>query len=187
MPDLNPLEELTQEMADIYVELVYDLVDELAPVRPWWTKTLTIDEQLWRWTGDAVTPGPRGPVLEWLMEAARYMGAKDAADAISKIEEIFTSPAAESLIPPEVVASIPIELLEIIQASGPHEAMLHIRKLEKVFEGRQQAVQLLNQPDQPTIPAIPPPEPIQLAGYTQGWPEYGGTADLQQAAQAALG
>lgn len=187
MPDLNPLEELTEEMADIYTELVYELVETLAPVRPWWVKALSADEQLWRWVGSAEKPGPRLPVLAWLMEAAAYFGAKDATEALAKIEEIFESPAAPTLIPPEVVSEIPLELLEIVQANGAKEAGQHIRKMEKMVEGRMQAVALLNQPDQPDVASTPPVEPIVLPGETRGWPSYGGQAELAQAADAALG
>lgn len=174
MKDVNPLEELVEELSDVYVELVYEIAEELAPVRPWWTADLSADAQLWRWIGSDEEPGPRAVVLPWLMAAAAHMGATTPDEALAMIEDIFTSPAATDLIPADIVADIPIELLEIVQASGPKDAAKHIRKMEKMVAGRLEAVALLQNTDQPNVPEVPPPLPVEMAGFRGGWPEYGG-------------
>lgn len=181
---LNPLEALVQEGADAYVALVHELADELAPVRPWWTAELSPDEQLWRWIGSADKPGPRDVVMPWLMQAAAYLGATDAQEALGMIERIFTDASVPDIIPPDVVIQIPTELLEIVQASGPAEAAKHIRKMEKMVEGRSAALAVLANTDQPELPVAPPPLPIDLPGYGQGWPQYGGAPGAEQAAFA---
>lgn len=158
--DINPLEEMVEELAEYYVELVFELVDEFAPVRPWWTASLTADQQLWRWVGSDQEPGPRAVVMPWLAAAAVFMGAQSADEAIGMVERIFTDPAASDIIPPRVVAQIPVELLEIVQASGPKDAAAHIRRMEKMVAGRMEAMALLDQPDQPPYPEAPVDEPV---------------------------
>jgi hypothetical protein len=168
---LNPLEALTERLATEYVLDVKRLTQMFAPIRPWWSATLSPDAQLWRWE-----TGPRTEIVGWLMQAGVYMGAKDETAALAKIEDIFTSPAAGDLIPPQVVAQIPPELLEMVQAAGPKDAGTHIRKMEAMHAGRMQAVELFKSPDVPNVPEPPiqpPPLPVELMPKTAGKPLYG--------------
>lgn len=177
MPETpNPWEDLVEELSAAFVDLVYELVDEFAPNRPWWEKTLTTDQQLWRWIyGPSNTPqdGTRMKVIPWLIEAAVYMGANTAEEAMAMIEDTFTSPSAEDLVPLAVQAQIPVELLEIVQAVGPHDAALHIQKMERLVKERQSIVADLASTSTPEIPNVPPPLPIEAAPGTAGSPLYG--------------
>lgn len=172
MPDrVNPLEELTEEMAQIYVELVNELVEEIAPVSPWWSVKLTQDQQLWRWMS-----GPREQILSWLMAAGVYMGWKTWQETLDNLDQIFTSPVAPDAIPPDVVIDIPPELLEMVQAAGPVDTAKQIRKMEKLAQAQAEARQLLSttgQPNVPEPPLQPPPLPVELAPGTEGYPLYG--------------
>jgi hypothetical protein len=170
---INPLEAMVEDFATVYVDLVKSIAATMAPFRPWWTADLSPDEQLWRWSGDG---GPRQEVLDWLMQAGAYMGWQNADEVLAHIEDIFTSPAAQDLIPPEVVVQIPVALLEMVQGTGPKDTANHIRKMERMQVGRLQALSLLANTDQPSIPEPPiqpPPEPVQLADGAAGYPLYG--------------
>jgi hypothetical protein len=174
--DLNPLEELVEELSDTYVELVYDLTETFAPFRPWWQKDLSPDQQLWRWISGTTEEGEsvRDAIMGWLMVAGAFMGFQTADETLANIERIFTAPEAPDLIPPAHVASIPVELLEIIQASGPRDAANHIRKMERMVAARAEVLAQVAATDQPDIPQVPPPQPVELMPGTAGWPTFGG-------------
>lgn len=178
---LNPLEEMVEILAADYPDLVAELQKEIAPVRPWYTVDLSPDQQLWRWLD------VRPVVLPWVMEAAAWMGAKTSKEALQMTARIFTDPAASDIIPPDVVSDIPEELLEIVQAVGPRDAGRHIAKMERMVMDRAAAAGILSNTDQPDVPDIPPPLPVELPGRSAGWPEYGGAAELAQAANQAVG
>ena len=186
--EINPLEQMVEDLSDQYVELVYELVEEFAPIRPWWSADLNANQQFWRYMGTDVEKGLRATILPWLMEAAALMGAApgDPVAAAGMVEEIFTSPAATDIIHPELVAQIPVEILELVQASGPKDAEKHLVKMEKMAVERGQLGALFT----PTAPAEEPqamstmepsaPLPVELPGYTASWPEYGGNPFLRQ-------
>lgn len=188
---INPLEALTERFAHEYVLDVKRYTKMFAPVRPWWTAKLSADAQLWRWeapdgavAADGTKISLRDAILPWLMTATAHMGAKDAKEALDMIEDIFTSVSAPDLIPPEVVAQIPPELLEMVQAAGPEDAAKHIRKMERMHEGRMQAVAVLaqtNQPDVPEPPDVPPMLPTEMQPGTAGWPLYGNAPQQPEA------
>lgn len=179
---VNPLEELVEELSEAYVEMVYDLVEQFAPARPWWAEELTDAQQLWRWMDAKDEEGVpiRDVILGWLMAAGAAMGYADAEESLEHIEEYFTSPAAIDRIPPAVVAEIPYELLEMVQASSPEEAAAHIRKMESLLEDRAVLMDVIGAPESPKLPVAPAPLPIEL--LQAGWPLYGGSPqgrDLQ--------
>lgn len=170
---LNPLEAMVEDFSALYVDLVKSIAATMAPFRPFWTADLSPDEQLWRWSGDG---GPRTEILDWLMQAGAYMGWQNADEVLAHIEDIFTSPAAQDLIPPSVVVMIPVSLLEMVQGTGPKDTGNHIRKMERMQVGRLEGQALLANTDQPNIPeppVQPPPEPVTLADGTAGYPLYG--------------
>lgn len=169
--DINPLEQLTEDLAEHYVAMVFRLTEHFAPVRPWWHAGLTPDQQLWRWI-----TGPREEILTWLAAAGAAMGWTSMEEVLANVEQIFTSPAATDLIHPQIVAQIPVELLEMVQAAGPRDFGNHIRKMERMIEGRAAAFAALEESDQPMIPGPPdqpPPMPVELMPGTAGWPLYG--------------
>lgn len=168
--DVNPLEQMVLDMADYYVELVEMLTAEIAPVRPWWTEELKPDEQLWRYMD------VREEIMAWLMQAGALMGYTTADDVLAHLEELFTSERTVDVWPPAFVAEIPVALLEMVQATGPKEAAKHIRKMERLFAARAEALGILSNTDQPDIPELPPPLPIETLPGTAGWPLYGGAA-----------
>ena len=150
----NPKEEMVEEMSDEYVKLVYRLLDEFAPESPWWSQDLTPDQQLWRY----MTSG-RDEMVAWLNDAGALMGweATNGAflseEALDKLDEIFTASEAVHLLHPAFVSKIPIQLLEMVQASGPHDFKMHIRKMERMLEGRMRAFEELGPLDATVEPA----------------------------------
>lgn len=177
----NPLEVLTKELSDVYVALVNYLATFIAPVGPWWEADLDPDDQLFRWEGTIDQPGPRLPILEWLMQAGVYMGWKDSAEVLANIEKIFTDQHAADVIPPDLHENPEknegfVDLLEMVQATGPHEAAVHIRKMERLHENRLQGAAILKNSDQPVIPPTPrrpPLAPVELLPNTGGYPNFG--------------
>lgn len=168
---LNPLEELTEELAEDYADFVEELAEMFAPIRPWWSVDLTQDQQLWRWM-----TGPRTEIVSWLMAAGVYMGWKSWDETAKNLAKIFTSPAAPDLIPPDVVIQIPPELLEMVQAGGPEQAAKHIAKMEKLAESQDAARALFAstaQPNFPEPPLQPAAQPVELTPGTQGYPLFG--------------
>lgn len=149
--ELNPLEEMVEEMSDVYVDMVFELAEELAPVRPWWHADLTAEQKLWRYVGTTPEEGLRSIVMPWLEAAAVAMGAPegDMLAAAGMVERIFTDPAATDLIPPALVAQIPVELLELVQGGGPKDAMKHLVLMERMVARREAAIALLSNTDQP--------------------------------------
>lgn len=168
--ELNPMEALATEMADFYVEKVQELTEFIAPVRPWWHRDLSPDEQVWRWLD------VREPVMAWLMTTGAYMGFESGDAVMDNLAAIFTDERIVDLVPAEHVIAIPIPLLEMVQGNGPEEAAKHIRKMERMAEGRAKALGLLEQNrvvNVPEPPDVPPPLPVDVIG-SPGWPLYGG-------------
>lgn len=189
MARVNPLEQMTEDMALVYVALVKELVPTFAPYRPWWTADVSADQQLWRWVGSDAEPGPRAEVLDWLMKAGASMGYVSADETLANIETIFTSPTATDLIPLQLVAEVPLSLLEMVQGSGPRDAGNHIRKMERMMVGRMEGLALLaatNQPNFPEPPVVPAPLPVELAPGTEGFPLFG-LAPQEQGSNFGLG
>lgn len=195
----NPLEQLVEDLAPEYVALVQELVPVFSPNRPWWTEALTQDQQLWRWVGTPQEPGPRleimggvklvgGPAIQdmkpeqvqgWLPQVAAALAQKRLAfpDLAKLIEFIFTSPAADKVIPLEILMDLPPELLEMVQAAGPIDAAKHIQKVEALYQKNLEGQALLATPDAtglPKPPSAPPALPGQLGTQPAGWPTYGG-------------
>lgn len=150
--DVNPLEEMTEEGSEIYVDMVFEFLEELAPFKPWWQADISPDGQIWRWI-----TGGRDEILVWLEAVAPFMGWETTEEILAGIPEIFTTVEAENLIPQIVVAQIPSSLLEMVQAIGPEEVGKHIRKMERMMAGRQQAEQAI-QAAKETLPDIDIPD-----------------------------
>lgn len=148
---LNPSEEDVQYAAEVFLELVQDLVDELAPVRPWWTQDLTDDEALWRWAEGETAP--RAPIVAWLTEAGIFMGFKTYQELLDNLEKFWMGNLLVDVVPPEVIDMLPVELVELVQA-GPYDAADHIRRMEKLFAKRMagKAIMDANRPPLPEIP-----------------------------------
>lgn len=142
---LNPMEELTSFAADCYVELVEELLDEIAPYRPWFSQQLGDDEALWRWEEQ------REPIIDWLVQCGIFMGMKTYQELLDRLEEFWMSPLLVDMVPPEVIDQLPLELLEMVQA-GPKDAADHIRRVEKLHERKRLAGADLP----PPLPVAPP-------------------------------
>ena len=84
---INPLEEDTLWMAEEYVKLVNEMLDELAPYRPWWSQELTQDEMLWRWIDDTAGPSVREQIMAWLVEVGVYMGFASYEELLDNLEK----------------------------------------------------------------------------------------------------
>ena len=167
---LNPLEQMVEDLAQDYVDLVNDLAQEFAPVRPWWDAQLSADEQLWRWQSE------RDPIMAWLMEAGVHMGYASGDETLKNLEEIFTNEAVIDMVPAEFVITVPPSLLEMVQSSGPKEAAKHIRKMEQAVVRHNKGMALLQnqgQPNFPEPPNQPPPLPVTEVPGTAGYPLYG--------------
>jgi hypothetical protein len=154
------MEELTSFAADCYVELVEELLDEIAPYRPWFSQQLGDDEALWRWEEQ------REPIIAWLVQCGIFMGMKTYQELLDRLEEFWMSDLLVDMVPPEVIDRLPIELLEMVQA-GPKDAADHIRRVEKLHERKMATAQL--------PPPLPRPEPGEIGtgnpeGYSPGTP-----------------
>lgn len=188
---INPLEEMVEELAPLYVEYVNMLAKMFAPNRPWWTQSLTKAQQLWRWqypdpnapVAKGETPPPPGPrwvIMPWLEKVAPFLAGLTKPDDLGDlIEKIFTPPGgpAEQLIPLELIADVPTELLEMVQASGPFDAAKHIANVEKWWREEQGALGVLASTDVnsfPLPPEQPPIMPTDLGTMAPGWPGFGG-------------
>jgi hypothetical protein len=106
------------------------------------------------------------------------MGWRSPGEIMAKWETIFTDPMATTLIPPDIVAEMPVEILEMIQASGSEDCGKWVRKMEKRVEGFMAASSALDQerasqPNFPEPPNAPPPLPVELLPGTAGWPLWG--------------
>jgi hypothetical protein len=160
---LNPLESDVHDLADAYVELVMDLVEEFAPFRPWWTTELSADQKLWRYmeVRDAIVP--------WLVEVGVYMGYRTWQEVLDNLDKIWMSKLPIDTTPPEILAALPLELLELVQA-GPNDAAQHIRDMEKLFASRSQAAEAMQRAaedatvTEPDVPELLPPTLPTKAG-----------------------
>lgn len=126
---LNPMEETVQYAAEVYVELVNELLEELAPYRPWWSKKLSKDEALWRWEE------VREPIVTWLVRAGIFMGFRTYGEVLDNLEDFWIGHLLVDMVPPEVIDTLPLQLIELVQA-GPYEAADHIRMVEKEYAKR---------------------------------------------------
>jgi len=170
----NPLEALVVDGSDIYVQLVHELAKELAPFRPWWSADLSPDEEVWRYEEN------RPAIIGWLTEAGAAMGWESWDETLKKLEELFMSPAVPDFLSMELIVDERADIIrEMVQAAGPHEAAKHIRKLEKMVEGRQDALRRLRI-EAMDIPETPPPLPVEALPNTSGWPLFGGYADVAE-------
>jgi hypothetical protein len=173
-PELNPYEQLIEDGAKDYVEIVFELLEEIAPVRPWWSAELTTEQQLWRWM-----TGPRDKVMPWLYTLASALGW-DQQTLLRNLEKLFTDERVAAMIPVELAATVPLELVELVQASGPFDAAVHIRKMVRAEEGYSQAAAALASPEVLNVPEPamevqqPPPQVVRLMGPGgEGFPAYG--------------
>lgn len=172
VPEKNPLEALVEELAPHYVDMVFELVEMFAPESPWWSVKLSKEQQLWRWVS-----GPRNEIMEWIYGAGPFMGWETPEEILANWEKIFTDPKAPMLIPAGHVISIPVELIEMVQAAGPEDAGKHVRRMEKAMEGYTSAANTLDAnrtQNVPEPPLQPPPLPVEVIPGTAGWPLYGG-------------
>lgn len=168
-PQMNPIEELTDEMADTYVELVLELAEDIAPFRPWWHEELSPDAQVWRWQK------MRAPIVEWLAEVSPYMDWPDLSAALAGLRELFTGPIEQRIPGALLVDDRADGLKELVQSAGPRDAARHIRRVEAMTQRRAQAAALMTPTDpyqappgpadvqMPEPPALPPPLPPQPA------------------------
>lgn len=134
----NPLETLTLEFADYYATMVEQVVEAIAPARPWWHKELTPDEQVWRWMAQ------REPIMTWLWDVGPYLGLSSPDDVLANLRTIFVRPLVG--IVPDVlrIDERADGLKELVQAAGPNEAARHIRKVEQMVKRRAEAAALMN-------------------------------------------
>ena len=155
----NPLEAMVDDLADRYVGLVEELTATFAPMRPWYAETLSPDEQLWRYLEQ------RDAIVGILTDMGAAMGYASWAETLQKLEIIFESPVVLDRLPMELVVDERADVLrEMAQASGAHTAAVHIRRMEKMIEGRAQATQQLDTARKGfDFPDIPPPLPIAPA------------------------
>jgi len=172
--ELNPYEELIEQGAKDYVELVFELLEEIAPVRPWWHAELSTEQQLWRWM-----TGPRDKIMPWLYDVAQFLGW-DEDTLLRNLRQLFTDERIVARIPAEMLALVPYELVELVQASGPYDAAEHIRKMVRAERAYAEASQALAAPDVLNVPEPamdvqqPPPQIVQLMGPGgQGFPAWG--------------
>lgn len=139
----NPMEELTLEFGDRYVELVMMAAETFAPRRPWWFVELSPDEQLWRWLD------MRDGIMGWLVEVAAYLPSVNTMeDLLASLEDVFTKPI-DDIVPAAVLTDERGDALkELVQAAGPWEAAKHIRKMERLVANRQPAMDALDEASQ---------------------------------------
>jgi hypothetical protein len=146
---MNPLEQLTIEMADVYADLVFELVPAIAPYRPWWQSGMTPDQQLWRWMQQ------RDGIIEWLGMVAPSLGWQTLGDAIANLAQLFTGPI-EDRVPPEVLIDPKGDALKaLVQAVGPHDAAEHIKRMEILVSRRMAASASLQPVSEPTAADLP--------------------------------
>lgn len=149
----NPLEELTNEFADYYVDMVELVVESIAPARPWWHQELTPDEQVWRWLAI------REPIMTWLWDVGPFLGFSSPDDVLRGLRDIFVRPLAG--VVPDVlrIDERADGLKELVQSAGPNEAARHIRKVEAMVKRRAEASALMK-PIEPgenvTMPNVSP-------------------------------
>jgi hypothetical protein len=160
-PDVNPGELLVLDLAEVYVELVEEFLEEMAPKRPWWSEQLTPDQKLWRYME------VRDTFLPWLMDCAIWMGMKTFEEMLARLDEFWFGNLFEDMVPAQLRATIPLSLLELVQAN-PMDASKHIRDMEKLFAARKaaaNAIDAANKASPPLAPVpaevvVPPPGPL---------------------------
>lgn len=127
----NPLEELTDEFADDYVDLVYEFAEDVSPVRPWYHVDLKPDEQVARWWAE------REPIVTWLMEVAPFMGWRTLPEVFSNLRTLFTSPEVRQRVPVMLQVDERADSLKMmVQAQGPNETAKHLRRVEAMLQRR---------------------------------------------------
>jgi hypothetical protein len=118
-------------------------------------------------------------IMPWLDKVAPFMFQVLPDELQQLIQDIYTSPAAPTMIPIQLIAEQPPELLEMVQATGPVDASKHIAKMEKLHAARMAELGILSDPAQADFPKPPdqaPVLPVQLGNQPQGWPYFGGVS-----------
>lgn len=148
----NPHEVLIEEMADIYVELVMEATEELAPHGPWWHAELSSEQQLWRYLDI------REDIIPWLVDVSDYFPEwRSVDDMLKGIEELATT-RIEDRVPGELLVDERADALkEIVQAVGPKEAARHIRRMETLALKREQGQALIQPAPVDLVPPAPAP------------------------------
>jgi len=146
---LNPLEELTEEFADEYADLVFEMAEAIAPYRPWWHVELSPDAQVYRWMN------MREPIVTFLADVSPFMGWVSLDDAFANLGDLLTGNLDH--VPPELKTDERADgLRELAQAVGPRDAAKHLRHVETLLRRRQRASALL-EPSEPIDVATLPP------------------------------
>lgn len=144
---LNPIEELVYELADDYVDQVFELAEDIAPYRPWYHVELKPDEQVMRYMS-APTGGQqsiRDALVTWLSDASPYMGWGSVQEAIDGLYELFTGRDVIQRIPGVLMADERLDVIrEMVQAQGPRETANHIKRVERMAQRRLQASAMLS-------------------------------------------
>lgn len=136
---VNPLEQLVDEFADTYADLVFEMAENIAPYRPWWHVDLKPDAQVWRWLQ------MREPIVTWMADVSPYMGWASLDDAFARLGDLFTGNL--DAVPPELKIDDRADgLRELVQAVGPVEAAKHLRKVETMMRRRQRASAAIGAP-----------------------------------------
>ena len=149
MAKRNPLEEDVAFGAEVYAELVEELLKEVAAEGPWWSVNLSGAEKLYRWME------VREPIIGWLTAAAPYMGFGDYETMLEHLTDFWMTNSLVDLVPPEIIDALPLELVELVQANA-YDAATHIREMEKRYE-KQALVSGLWEVNRP--PELPAPLP----------------------------
>ena len=150
----NPMEEMVKDFADVYVDMVYSLLAEIAPAKPWWTVSLKPAQKLARWLES------RDAIIGWLVEAGVYMGYETYGELLENLEEFWFSMKPIDLVPVEVNMRVPIELVELVKAA-PKDAAKHIRDVERLYHRRLEAQKTFEAPTE--VPQLAPPLPEEPA------------------------
>lgn len=139
---LNPLEELVYELADDYVDQVFELAEDIAPYRPWYHVELKPDEQVMRYMSAPTTGAQsiRDALVTWLSDASPYMGWSSVQEAIDGLYRLFTDPAVPRTVPAVLLVDERLDVIrEMVQAQGPRETASHIKRVERMAQRRLQA------------------------------------------------
>lgn len=162
----NPLELLTEQLADHYVELVQIATETIAPHRPWWHAELSAEAQLYRYMEI------RDDIISWLVDVSDYMPWQTTDDMLHGIEALATE-RIEGIIPPALLVDERADALkELVQAAGPKEAQKHVVKMERMALRREVAQGLLEPPaaDRYPTPTAGPGFPEPAAAGSQPYP-----------------
>lgn len=138
-------------MSEEFALMVEELVDQIAPVRPWWSRQLSTEQMLWRWIDI------RLPIMSWLTQVGLYCGWTTPELLLEHLEDVWLSMLPIDMVPMQIQIAVPQQLLMLVQA-GPYDAANHIRRMEKEVERRSAAITKLGKPTL-TEPQERPPSP----------------------------